>query len=145
PLYQAFFNKYIAWSELTQSLHQLAKEIEREQQRPVTLVTLDRYNLASELSFYQTKAKNQRKIDKIYPLIGSHLFHEESLMYRYWTKKEDASDKTLILVSPDLFLLEMPAVKTSIVEKTPIRMIVAQDQGGVLGKRVYYYQVVRLK
>lgn len=145
PVYQAFFNKYIAWSELTQSLHQLAKDVEREQHTPVTLVTLDRYNLASQLSFYQVKAKNQGKIDKVYPLIGSHLFHEESLMYRYWTKKEDASDKTLILVSPDLFLLEMPVVKTSIVENTPIRTILAQDQGGVRGKRAYYYQVVRLK
>ena len=98
-LYRQLFVKFIEWDELTEHIHTLAGRIARETHRKPVIVPLDTYNIASELSFYQTKYASQHPDAEIYTVIGSHIFGHESLMYKYWDTSPDLSGQILLLVT----------------------------------------------
>lgn len=144
-VHKLFFKKYIAWGELTQQVHDVAKRIETEADSIPVIVPLDLYNIGSELAFYQAKLLAQGKIDKTYSIIGRHIFGVDSLMYRYWSKDYSPSGKTLILISTIPGYLDWPQIKEQAIEKSPVNILWSHSQGKGEPITPYYYRVVEMK
>jgi dolichol-phosphate mannosyltransferase len=142
---EKLFSKYIAWNDLTHQIYTRALEIEKNTYNTPMIVTLDLYNIASELNFYQTKELKSGNIPKIYPIIGRNLFGENSLMFRYWSKDLDVSGRTLLLVAENLEAFNQPEINSHVKIKSAPQMIWSYSQG--LGSKIrpYYYQVVQIK
>ncbi len=140
-LYFKLFIKYIDWQTLAEQINGLARLIEKEGSTPL-IVPLDKYNLSSELSFYQAKLKAQNKIKKEYEVIGSHIFGYNSLMFRYWSKNRNFFDKTLIIIAEDP---RYYVVKFKIQEKSSIYEFWTYSPGSGYPVGKYYYQIAQLK
>lgn len=131
-------SKYIAWSSLTQQVLKAASKT----QQPLTIIPLDVYNIASELSFYQAKFKAQHKITTSYPIIGRDFFGLDSLMYRYWSKQQPAANKLLLLIAENPALFTIHEVQSRVAALSPLQPIWAHSQGAHGKIRRYYYQIV---
>ena len=144
-IYNKLFIKYIDWDNLTQQVRAVARRVEIESNTIPIIVPLDLYVTSSELTFYQAKFLKNGDINKSYPIIGDHIVGRESLMYRYWSKKENFAGRTLIIISNNLKDFDDAYLKKRLVEKSPIATFWSQSQ--VHGAKIqpYYYQVVQLK
>lgn len=143
-LYQPFLSKYIDWNNFSSQVHQFAEKAEQTWHQPVTLLPIDRYNLASELTFYQTK--NYRDQNKaIFPVSGIDLFGYESLMYHYWSKNNNLSNHVLLLIAEQAAFFERPNIKEKVVPLSPVQQFWTYNQGHHARVNPYYYELVRLK
>ena len=137
------FSKYIAWSDLTRQIQAVAVDVETKTHSTPLIVPMDLYNIGSELAFYQAKFLAQGHISKAYKIIGVDLFGHESLMYRYWSKGENVSDKVLILVDEHPESFAAPEVTTRVTALSEPKALWSHSQGRGGDIRKYYYQVVR--
>ncbi|MCL9683062.1 glycosyltransferase family 39 protein [Legionella maioricensis] len=135
----------IAWDTLTEQFHEIAKSVEAKTKAIPTFVPLDNYRIGSELSFYQAKFLTQGNITNVYPIAGAHILGGESLMYRYWSKKEDFLNKPLILITTDLQSFNTAALKQQIIELSEAKKVDSVSQGQGIISTPYYYKVVQLK
>lgn len=142
-VYKSFFRKFIAWDNLTQQVHRVASRITAETGATPFIIPLDLYNIGSELSFYQAKFLVQKNIHQSYPVIGRHVFGGESLMYKYWSKDTNLTNKTLIVISQDL--TDFNNLKHYVIEKSPLTTIWSQNQVRGAQIKPCYYQVVQMK
>ncbi len=142
---QKLLKDVIAWDTLTKQFHEIAVQVEAKTKTIPTFVPLDNYHIGSELSFYQAKFLAQGKVGNTYPIAGAHILGGESLMYRYWSKKEDYLDKPLILVATDLQSFNEVALRNQIIELSDAKKIEAVSQGQGIISNPYYYKVVQLK
>ncbi len=142
---QELFIKYIAWSDLTRQVHTIASEIEASTKSTPLIVAMDPYNIASELAFYQADFLAHGTISTAYKVIGSDLFGNESLMYRYWSKGVPVDGKTLILVNDNRESLETPEVNNRVIVKSDTREFWSHAQGQGENLRKFYYKIVQLK
>lgn len=142
---QKFLTRYFSWYDLTEDFHAVAKQVEFETNTTPIFAPLDTYNISSELSFYQAMLATEGKIKKTYSVVGRHIFNYESLMYKYWFNGENLSNKTLILISPELTDFDMPGVKIRVIERSPTRVIWSHSQRGVGKIQPFYYKIVQMK
>ncbi len=141
------FQKFIDWGNLTQQFNVIAAKLSQKTHSTPIFVPLDAYNVASELSFYQAKLFSHQKIHHTYPVIGRHIFGEDSLMYRYWsntTIENIPPTTTLILISEHHKPFSFPLIKQLTNNKTPIHSVWAYTQGGKKRVKKYYYQIVKI-
>lgn len=143
-LSRTLLNKYIAWDKLAQHFNEVAKSLETKNHITPIIVPMDKYNIASELSFYQAKLLQKRKIEKAYPVTGSHVFGGESLMYRYWDK-DRYQGKKLLLISTFPESFNYPEVLAKSTAISPTMEVWAYSQGSGNKIRKYFYRVVEMK
>lgn len=143
--YQAFLTKYIDWDNLTLQINHIAHDIELDTHRSPTIIPLDTYNLASELSFYQEEQWHAGEINKIYPIIGSHVFGGQSLMYQYWSKNKQLSGEVLLLISKEPSAFLDKTIKTMTLSKSSIQEMWSKSPGKGSPVTPYYYQMVEMK
>ena len=141
-VHRNLLSKYIAWDDLTQQLYAVAKRVEAKTQVTPIIVPLDTYNIGSELSFYQAKLLAEGAISKVYPIVGRHIFGDESLMYRYWSNGFSIRGNTLILVSGEPDYFNQSRVKEWIIKESPVNLLWSHSQGRGEQIKPYYYQVV---
>ena len=142
---QVLFPKYISWSNLTEQVYVIAKNIEAKTHSTPIIVPLDLYNINSELTFYQTKLFARGDVAKIYPIMDRHIFGRNSLMYQYWSHKKDLSGKTLILISVFPSDFDALTFNKQRLEQSPLFEIWPRSQGRGIPIEPYYYKVVHLK
>ena len=142
---QKLLLKVIAWDDLIKQLHAVAQKTEQKTHHKVLFVPLDNYPISSELTFYQAKFLAQGEIKKTYSVVGAHIFNLESLMYRYWSSKEDLSDTVLILVSKEKWRFDESSVSSRVQELSKLSKVWSLGQGQNLRNIPYYYKVVKLK
>lgn len=139
-----FFRSLVAWNQLTQSFNELAEKIETDTHLAPTFVPLDNYHIGSELEFYQNKLLGLGIIGKKYSVVGSHIFGEDSLMYKFWSKEEDYIGKPLILISTNPDYIDTALLGKKVREIISTHTIASYGQKqNVLG-RPYYYKVVQM-
>ena len=131
-------SKYISWENLTEQLNAIAMKTGGN---PV-FVALDRYNIASELTFYQTKLLDNSIINQRYDVFGSDVFGGESLMFRYWRKDNPLLPEKLILISNNLNDFNNPVIDQETTVRSKPQMIWAKSQGMGVNLTPYYYEVV---
>lgn len=142
---QKLLIKVIAWEPLIKEFYEVAQRIEDTTSKPVIFIPLDNFPIASELSFYQAKFLAQGKILKTYPILGSHPFGVESLMYRYWSKNEDLAGATLILISKELWRFELPELTKQVTDLSELKSIWSTGQGRRVKNIPFYYKIAQLK
>jgi dolichol-phosphate mannosyltransferase len=138
------FSKYIAWEKLSHHVLAIASHLEDETHTHPIIVPLDKYNIASELSFYQAKQLSRHETKHFFSIRGSYIFGGESLMYRYWSVLTDLPGKTLILISDNPRHFDNPAIFEKTQFKTPIQVFKSHTQGSHFPIRTYYYQVIKI-
>ncbi len=134
----------ISWNNFTQELYKVAQNLEAKGEKPA-FASLESYNIASELVFYQTKQFKKHQITQVFPVRGAQVFGFGSLMFDYWYKSDSLKGKTIILLSrtPDLFT--NPAIPRVAIALSPVTAFFGRSQGELEPVREYYYQLVRLK
>ncbi|MDI1353179.1 MAG: glycosyltransferase family 39 protein [bacterium] len=142
---QKAFAKIIDWKSLIKQFNQVARTVELKNHMSPIFVPLDNYPIASELNFYQTKFLADHQITKKYPVIGSHLFGAESLMYRYWDTYEQVLGMPLIIISKELWRFDDIQLITRIIELSPLKTVWARSEGQGVKSIPYYYKVVQMK
>ncbi|MCW8444765.1 glycosyltransferase family 39 protein [Fluoribacter gormanii] len=142
---QLFFQKMISWENLTEQVHDVAKNVSHTRNTEPILVPLDAYNIGSELAFYQAKLLEHGAIPNIYPIVGRHIFDLDSLMYRYWSNSITLSGKTLILISTNPRDFKLPTIKTKAVVLEPPKKLWSYSQGSEKPVSPYYYELVQMR
>ena len=140
-----FLKRYFAWGELSRALNAVASDIEAKTHIAPIFAPLDAYNISSELSFYQAMYKNQGSIQKVYPVIGRHIFNCNSLMYKYWDNGDNLSGKTLILITSELPDFEIRNVVAEVIDKSSLHIIWSYSERGHSKIQPFYYKVVEMK
>ena len=136
--------KFIDWQRLTKQLIMIAEQKEQIiHSRPV-IVALDRYNIASELAFYQAKLHAQGVVPQLHEVTGSHVFGDESLMYRYWLDPDCLLGKSLLLISDNRLLLDNPLIKARTTALSSVGSLWTYSQGSGVPIKLFYYQLVKV-
>ncbi|MDP3561348.1 MAG: glycosyltransferase family 39 protein [Legionellaceae bacterium] len=143
--YRAFLNKYIDWNDFNQQIYNIATKAEKQLHASISLIPLDRYNIASELSFYQAKSLAENKASHSHSVIGMDIFGYESLMYRYWTKEKVFTDKIALLISVEPTLFEREDIVNKFTVLSSTQTFWAHNQGKADNITPYYYQIVKLR
>lgn len=143
-LSKTYLQKFIDWNQLTSQFHDIASKVAVETNTTPIFVPLDQYNIGSELLFYQSKQLKHQQITQIYDIVGSQVFGKESLMYRYWTKDVDVSDKTIIAISTVLSDFNYDKLEQLGRVGSPLHILWAKNQGKGFMTIPYYYMVLAL-
>jgi hypothetical protein len=144
-IHQALFSKFIDWNDFYQQINNIAGETTTEFNRPTMLVPIDKYNIASELSFYQAQSISLNKTSQTYKITSRNLFGENSLMYDYWYDKEPLTNKTLLLIGIEEYLFNQPHITRQVTALSPVKKLSAKYQGKNTLTTPYFYQIVSIK
>jgi dolichol-phosphate mannosyltransferase len=134
--------KLTPWDSFTKEIYDIAQEVEAKSHKSPVIVPLDTYNIASELSFYQQKYLNQKKITSSFKVIGSHVFGLNSLMYQYWGDIDEAKGNTVILISQNMTPFSYPQVNQHVISLSPIKSV--EYQGKNDKSLLFYYKIIKL-
>jgi hypothetical protein len=144
-LQEKLFIKVVAWEPLIKKFHHIAQQVEAKTKRTPIFIPLDNFPIGSELSFYQTKFLERGSILKSYPIVGSHIFGLESLMYRYWSKDMELAGRPVILISKELWRFDLPEIKRQAIEQSTLKKVWSKGQGQGVKNIPFYYQIVQMK
>ncbi len=144
-LHQKLMGQYFSWSDLAKEFNAIAGQVEAEMHQTPIFAPLDSYHIGSEFDFYQAVFLAQGKIQKQYPVVGSHIFSGNSLMYKYWTNGESLSGKTLIVISDHKSDFDYLSLKTVGIEKSPLRVVWSHCQRGQQKLAPFYYKIIEIK
>jgi dolichol-phosphate mannosyltransferase len=84
----------VGWRDLGRQVSAIAADVKRRTGQDPVIVGMDRYEIASQLSFYMPPRDRPR-------ITSRNLFGLEGLMYARWASSLPAGDKTLVLVAWD--------------------------------------------
>jgi dolichol-phosphate mannosyltransferase len=84
----------VGWRDLGRKVNALADEIRRNSGKEPVIVGMDRYELASQLTFYMP-ARRRSEIS------SRNVFGQNGLMYGRWASSLDVGDRPLLLVAWD--------------------------------------------
>ncbi len=136
-VYNAFFQKFNNWDNFYYQIKEISDEASRETHKETVIVPLDKYNIASELNFYQ--AKHHAKSFSVY---GRNIFGQDALMYNYWYKGENLADKNILIIHDDRYMLDAEFLKKATTPITPVKILWAISQGSGTRGHDYFYQIV---
>lgn len=136
-LNKLLFTKMVAWEQLTQDVYQVAAKISTPQTRPV-LLPLDKYGIASELNFYQTKQW------RAHPNLKPFSVFSQGLMYRFWNT-ENLHGQTIIRISQNQENFEKSPLPTTAQPLSSITVLWGTSQGQETPTVPYFYQIARLQ
>ncbi|HOX06237.1 MAG TPA: glycosyltransferase family 39 protein [Planctomycetota bacterium] len=148
--YPAGIHKLIGWRELGSQVERIEHVLEQERPDGVMVVGMDKYNISSELAFYDSVAGDDATENGVqaepryhgegaYEVAGVHLFGKESLMFGDWAPRSRQEGKTLILVGEDIPSLETRRIRRHFVSLSEPRELLVRRHGKVIGR--YYYRV----
>lgn len=139
-IYNAFLQKFSDWDNFYSQIKLITDKISQKTHTPTVIVPLDKYNIASELSFYQ--AKHHANNLKMY---GRNIFGQDALMYNYWYKGESLKNKNILVIHDDRYMLDAEFLKSATRPLTPVKIMWAFSQGSGTKGHDYFYQIVKLK
>jgi dolichol-phosphate mannosyltransferase len=88
----------LGWENIAEKLEVFQTAGKTENTKKWVVAGLDKYKLASALSFY-THDKSKNKTD--YTITGRNLIGKNGLMYNFWTDKNKFAGKNVILITED--------------------------------------------
>lgn len=140
------FGKFIDWEDYAVKVNQIAKRYEQVHYKTPVIVPRDPYNLASELTFYQSRLVYQHELDKNYAIIGEHIVGLNSLMYEYWDKgRPNILTNPVILLAYDKQHFDEINAKKYIKRESKVHSFWVKSMNGKQDAREFYYKIVRLK
>lgn len=143
-IYKTIFTKFIDWNNFQSQVNKIATETTIKYNKPTIIIPIDKYNIASELAFYQAKSQKLKQINHTYEIIGRNIFGLDSLMYKYWYNEKPLTNEVMLLICGEKYLLEQLAVINNTTPLTPIENFWAISQGKNAEISKYYYQIVQM-
>jgi len=122
------------WASFGAQVNGLEDRLELETHREPLVVAVDRYQVVSELIFYDP--------DQTKPLagdVGQHLLGQASLMYERWSQPAAFSGRNVVLVAMTASLLKGSAIEEHFDQLTPIREQDITYNGSFV--RPFYYRI----
>lgn len=119
----------IGWKPMAAEIEQLRSEVGGH---PI-IVGLDSYKIASAFSFYDPHG------DASTHTSGSHLFDQESVMWRFWQPKEEAEGKSVMMISFKSEDLSNPKLNDHFESITEVSEYAIKREGRIVGR--FYYRV----
>ena len=133
------FKKLLDWQSLTYEINGIAQKIEKKEHSTPIIIPLDVYNINSELTFYQDKLFKQKRIKKIYSLVGQHVFGDNSLMYKYWPH-ESPEKRLIILVSDNYDFINRQTDNKKLTRLTDVKKLYAYSKGTEAQLKPFFYR-----
>lgn len=133
--------RLMSWNNFTQQMIDICEVIEKQYGKKPIIVPLDNYNISSELSFYQRKLSDNKKINSEYPVYGADIFGFNSLMYKYWAPIPSVENTIVLLVSRDKNRFAYPLILKNLTSHTPINEFWSLNQKLNQTSTKFYYQV----
>ena len=133
------------WQNISYRVYQEGQAINSKFHEKPVIVALDKYNIASELIFYQNKLKQQKQIPSSFPVLGGHLFGFNSLMYKYWDDIKQAENKYILLVSNRAYAFDEWQVHDKTKQITLVKPLYKSNKTDVNPDDQLLYQVVKMK
>ncbi|WP_040854039.1 glycosyltransferase family 39 protein [Phyllobacterium sp. YR531] len=124
----------VAWQEFGHTVGLVQNEIERATEKPVLLIGMDRYFLASQTAFYNRLDENAVKSS-----VGSGVVGKNSLMYNYWFEPENLMGSNAILFSLKRHELEQESLTKYFQSLTQVHQREVVKQGVPVGR--FYYRI----
>lgn len=135
-LYTRFFSKFNSWDNFYSQIRQIATTETKKNNKPVIIVPLDKYNIASELNFYQ--AKNHHK-DLV--IFGRNVLGQDALMYNYWNKGEKLTGKNVLIIHNDKYMVDALSLTNILYPTNSINILFSISQGYGTKANKFYYQI----
>jgi dolichol-phosphate mannosyltransferase len=124
----------VGWRDLGRQINMLADDIRKSSGAEPVIVGMDRYELASQLTFYAPdRARSVRETS------SRNLFGEEGLMYDRWASSLVTSGRTLLLVAWDRHDISDELTAPYVESLEPLREGVLTRDGTVI--RNYCYRL----
>ena len=123
----------VGWRDAARQVVDAASEIRRQTGVAPLIVGMDRYAIASELSFYGSK-QTGAAVD----VSSTHLFEGVGLMYERWAPAAAQAHRTVLLVSLDPRDLDGKLIESHLDRLGPITDAVLTKDGEII--RPYYYR-----
>ena len=138
-VYNQLFAKFSNWENFYYKVKDIARTASANNNQETVIIPLDKYNLASLLSFYQ--AKNKDNTIKIY---GRNIFGQDALMYVFWYQGENLKNKNILVLHPDRYMLNANFLKLSTKPLSPVKVLwgVSPDKSNQTNN--YFYQIVTM-
>lgn len=144
-LYKQDFSKFFCdWQGLAIDLNQVASRYESEFKKPPVFLGMDKYNINSELVFYQQKAKDENQISKSYQVLGQHVINFPSLMFKFWDTSTHHHGEKVILLSWNKQYLNSNYLSHFMKLESPIQEILTHDSRQHYLLTPMYYQLAEL-
>jgi dolichol-phosphate mannosyltransferase len=139
-IYQHLFSKFINWNNYYQQIDSIATNASLKFNKKTVLIPLDKYNIASELSYYQAKNRNYS-----YKIIGRSIFGQEDLMYKTWSDTKDLNNKNILLISDVRYIFDAPHITSRITALSPVKTFWVKSQGANSKVSQHYYQIAQFR
>jgi dolichol-phosphate mannosyltransferase len=122
----------VGWRQLGREISQLAASMPRDSNSRPLVVGMDRYTLASELSFYAPD-----RAVSVANTASVHLFGDVGLMYERWFPIDGQRGRTLLLVAWKAEELRTERLEPLVTSLQPIESVALVREGKLI-RRVYY-------
>lgn len=143
-IHKEIFHKFINWEDFYKKINVISQNASVKFHQPTIIIPLDKYNIASELTFYQAKLLKQKKIQQPIPIYGRNVFNFDALMYEYWFKNPKINNKNIILISDAKYMFKQPAITNNTKTLSNIQTLRALSQNKKNSYIHYYYQTVKI-
>lgn len=132
----------LGWEQMEDEIESIRKNIEGDREA-VVVVGMDKYKIASGLSFYRKKLAWEHRgagsEEALIDTAGRNCFGTNSLMYAFWYPCEQYAGRTMILVGDEPEGLTRSSVTRSFKQLEPIREIKLSKNGKSV--KTYYLRV----
>lgn len=108
----------VGWSELADTVHELANSLDEQRGKPLTIVGMDKNFLASELAFYD-RVRDESSVRST----SWHLLGRSGLMFAQWHPAEQQAGNDMLLVGTTHDALEDKRYAPFFAELGPIERI----------------------
>ncbi len=133
--YPTDFKVPVAWREMGEEMERLEDEITRNLGEEPLIVGMDKYFVASEMSFYMRDTQ-----ERFEPTTSRNMFGFSAVMYKWWADHTRHDGKTLLLVSTRARDLSDKKIGGFVQRMDPIREIRVTKNNVPAG--TFFYRVV---
>ena len=130
----------LGWDDLSRKIEATASLHRSSSGKRPIVVGMDKYRIASGLSFYSTKVSKDRVTEDLLPITGRHLFDLDSLMFSYWHPNILFSHQDLLVISQSRIGLHPDYFNNKAMTVSDIKEIPVEKKGRIVSK--YYYRIL---
>lgn len=133
-------NILLGWDDLATKIESTATEVQASTGRKPVIVGMDKYRIASGVSFYIDKASNKKLLASKPLATGRHLFGLESLMFSHWHPSVVFSHQDLLLIAQNKNQLHPYYFKGKAMKLGEIEELTVTKHGRIVA--TYYYRIL---
>lgn len=132
------------FTDLARQMEDIVTKVEKERGARPLVVGMDKYKIASGLTYYRHGLKLQSGSTVGYPVTddttGAHIFTYPSLMFKYWFPSTNAEGRDIIVLSEAKWPMKEAATQGLVKKHGKIHQLTTTKNGKEVG--TFYYRLV---